>query len=123
MGDPEHVQVSDFGQGAVVKDGIGNRGIVVAGQDHHRQRRRRDDRGGTLEQIVRQAVAIEGVAGQHDDVRPGAAGCGQDPGEAGRPVAAVQPGGVVVIEVQIGTVNDHDIAGGRGSGMRHGGAT
>jgi hypothetical protein len=28
-----------------------------------------------------------------------------------------------VIEVQIGTVNDHDIAGGRGNGMRHGGAT
>ena len=96
---------------------------MVAGQDHHRQRRGRDDRGGTIEQIIRQAVAIEGVAGQHHDVRAGVTGSGQDPGEAGRAVAAVQPGGVVVIQVQIGAVNDHDIAGRRRNGMGHGVAT
>jgi hypothetical protein len=117
------MKVLDFGQRAVVKDGIGNRGIVVARQDHHGQRRSRDDGGGAIEQINRQAVAIEGVARQHHDVRAGVTGRGQDTGEAGGAVAAVQPRGVVVIQVQIGAVDDHDIAGRRRNGIGHGVAT
>ena len=117
------MKVLDPGQGAVVKDGIGNRGIVVAGKDHHGQRRGRDDGGGAIEQVNRQAVAIEGVTGQHHDVRIRVTGRGQDTGEAGGAVAAVQPRGVVVIQVQIGAVNDHDIAGRRGNGIGHGVAT
>ena len=96
---------------------------MVAGQNDHGQRRRGDDGGGALEQMIRQAVAVEGIAGEDDDVGARAAGRRQDPDETGGAVAAVQPRGVVVIEVQIGAVNDHDIAGRRGNGIGHGIAT
>ena len=68
-------------------------------------------------------MAIEGVAGQHHDVRADVTGRGQDPGEAGGAVPAMQPRGVVVIQVQIGAVNDHDIAGRCENGSGHGVAT
>ena len=54
------------------------------------------------------------------DVRAGAARRAQDAGEPGRAVAAMQPRRVVMIDVQIGAVNDHDVPGRRGQYMRHG---
>jgi hypothetical protein len=120
VGDAEHVEICDLGQRGVMIDRVGDRGIVVAGQEHHRQCRGRDDRGGAIEQVGRQAVAIEGVAGEHDDVGGGAARRAQDAGEPRRSVAAMQPRGVVVIDVQIGAVDDHEIAGRRGHCSGHG---
>ena len=117
------MQVFDLGQRAVAIDSVGHRRVVVAGQNDHGQRRGGDDGSGALEQMIRQAVAVEGVAGEDDDVGARAAGRGQDPDETGSAVAAVQPRGVVVIEVQIGAVNDHDIAGRRRNGIGHGIAT
>jgi hypothetical protein len=119
MGDAEHVKIVERGQRSVVIDRVGNRGIVVARQQHHGQRRGRNDRSRSIEQINRHAMAIEGVAGQHHDVRAGRAGGAQDAGEPGGPIAPVQACGIVVIDVQVGAVNDHDVLGG-GAGMGHG---
>src|SRR6516225_9047537 len=52
-------------------------------------------------------MAIEGVAGQHHDVRAGRAGGAQDAGEPGGPITPVQACGIVVIDVQVGAVNDY----------------
>ncbi len=121
MGDAEHVKIVDRGQRSVVIDRVRNRGIVVAGQKHHGQRRRRNDRSRSIEQINRHAMAVEGVAGQHHDVRAGRAGGAQDAGEPGGAITPMQPGSIVMIYVQVGAVNDHDIPGRRG--VRHGGRT
>ena len=96
---------------------------MVAGQKHDRQSRGRDDRSGAIEQVRRQAMAIERVARKHDDVGTGAARRVEHAGETGRTVAAMQPRGIVVVHVQVGAVNDHDIPGRRGHCERHGGRT
>ena len=80
MSDAEHVKIVDLGQRPMMIDGVRNRGIVVAGQEHHRQRRRGDDRRGAIEQVSGQPMAIEGVAGEHDGIRGDGAGRVQHPG-------------------------------------------
>jgi hypothetical protein len=66
-------------------------------------------------------MAIEGVAGQHHRVRAGRARRAQDAGEAGGAITPMQPRSIVMIYVEVGAVNDHDIPGWRG--VRHGGRT
>ena len=121
MRDAEHVKILDRGQRAVAIDRVRNRGIVVAGQQHDGQRRSRNDRSRSIQQINRHAMAIEGVARKHHHIRAGRAGRGEDAGEPGSAITSMQPGGVVMIYVQIGTVNDHDVPG--RCGMRHGSRT
>ena len=65
-------------------------------------------------------MAIEGVAGEDDDIGVDIASCTEHAGEPGGPVPTMQSRGVIMIEVQVGTMNDHDIAGRGGSGWRHG---
>jgi hypothetical protein len=120
VGDAEHVQVFELRQRRMVIDRVGNGGIVVAGQEHHRQRRRGDDLGGAIEQSRRQAVAIEGVAGEHHSVGTEMARGLKHAGEPGGAVAAMQPRGVVVIEVEIGAMDDREVAGGRRHCRGHG---
>jgi hypothetical protein len=109
VGDAEDVEIVEPRQGLMVVDRIGDDGIVVAGQQHHRQPRRRNERGGPLEQDWRHAVAIEGIARKHHDVRTGAAGGTQHARKPCRAVASMQPCSVVMIHMQVGAVNDHDV--------------
>ena len=81
-----------------------------------------NDRSRSIEQINRHAMAIEGVAGQHHHVRAGRARRAQDAGEPGGTITPMQPCSIVMIYVQVGAVNDHDVLG-EGAGMRHGGRT
>jgi len=118
VGDAEHVKIFDRGQRAVVIDRVRHHGIMIAGQQHDGQRRGRDDRSCSLEQINRHAMAIEGVAGQHHRVRAGGPRRAQDAGEPGGAITPMQPCSVVMIYVQVGAVNDHDVPGWRG--VRHG---
>ena len=83
---------------------------MVAWQDHHRKLGRRDDIGRTIEQILRQTMAIERVAGQDRDI--GACGMrrAQHAGKTGGPVAAVQACGVIMVHMQVGTVRHNEVA-------------
>ena len=91
-------------------DRVGHRRVVVARQHDDRQAGRRDDGCGLRQQIVRQTVAVEGVAGEQHDVGADIAGGPQHAGEPGGAVTAVEPRGIVVIDVEIGAVNDDDVA-------------
>ena len=110
VGDAEHVKICDVGEHAVVIDRVGNRRVVVARQHARPAGRRRDDGCGLREQIVRQTVAVEGVAGEQHDVGADVAGRPQYAGEPGGAVAAMEPRGIVVVDVEIGAVNDDDVA-------------
>ncbi len=127
VSDTKHMKIGDAGQGSMVIDRIGHGRIMIAGQQHHRQQGPCNHCRGAIEQLGRQAVRIEGISGKQDDV-----GCrihrrGHYGGEAGGAVAAMQPRGIVVIEVQIGAVNHHEVAAPRKrrlqNGTGHGGHT
>jgi hypothetical protein len=83
---------------------------VVARQHDDRQARRRYDGRGLREQIGWQTVAVEGVAGEQHDVGTDVAGGPQHAGEPRGAVAAMEPRRIVVVDVEIGTVNDDDVA-------------
>ena len=59
---------------------------------------------------MRQAIIVERIAGEQHDIGADRARGGQDAGKPRRAVAAVEARGVVVIDVQIGAVDDDDIA-------------
>jgi hypothetical protein len=109
VGDAEDVEIVEPRQGLMVVDRIRDGRVVVAGQQHHRQRRRRNEGGGPLEQDGRHAMTIESVAGKHHDVRACGAGRTQHAGKPSRAVASMQPCSVVMIHMQVGAVNDHDV--------------
>ena len=103
---PQHVQVGNLGKSTMAIDRLRNGRVVIAGQDHDRQRRRRDDPRGPIDQVLRQPMAIKRVAGQNNNISLRAERRAQHAGEPGRTIAAMQPGGVIVIDVQIGAVRD-----------------
>jgi hypothetical protein len=109
MGDAEHMKVCALGQGPLVIDRAGNQGIMIAWQQDDRHRRGRNYASGTIQQIIRQSVAIECVAGKHHYVGVEALSRTQYGRESRRAVAAMQPRRVVMIHVQIGAVNDNNI--------------
>ena len=94
----------------MVVDRIGHRRVVVARQHDDRQARGRYDGCGLREQIVRQTVAVEGVAGEQHDVGTDVAGGAQYAREPRGAVAAMEPRGIIVVDVEIGAVNDDDVA-------------
>ena len=58
-------------------------------------------------------MAVEGIAGEQHHVGCKIARRSEHAAEPRGAVAAVQPRGIVVIDVQVGAVNDDDVAGGR----------
>ena len=112
MGDAEDVKILHRRQRAVAIDRVPHRRIVIARQDHDRQRAPRNDRRGAIKKVSRQAMAIEGIAGEQHHIGGRARGS-EHAGQARRAVAAMQPRRIVVIDMQVRTVNDDDIAGGR----------
>ena len=117
MGHAKDVEIIDRRERSTVVNRVRHRGVVIARQQHHRQRGRRNDRGRSFEQIGRQAMAIESIAGEHDNVGCRGAGSGQHAGQPGRAVTPMQPCSIVMIHVQVGAMDQDDIAGRR---KRHG---
>ncbi len=110
--DAEDGDVGDRGQPAADEDGVGQRRIVVAGQDHHRDAGIGQQAAGAIEHGGGDAVVVERVAGEQDDVGVGGAGGGEHRGEASSAVAVL--GGVLfVIDMQVGAVDEDDVHWGR----------
>ena len=64
VSDTDDVQVFHRVERTVAIDRGGNGRIVIAGQDDHRQRRGADHRRRLFDQVLRHAMAVEGVAGE-----------------------------------------------------------
>jgi hypothetical protein len=64
VGDADDVQVFHRRERAVAIDRVGDGRIVIAREDDDRQRRSADHRRRLLDQVLRDAVAVEGVAGE-----------------------------------------------------------
>ena len=97
----------------VVIDRVRHRRIMVARQYDDRQSDRRDHGSGAVEQFSRQSVAVERIARQHHHVRPRIAGSVEHARNPRRPVAPMQASGVVMVQMQIGTMDDDDVFGGQ----------
>jgi hypothetical protein len=118
VGDAEDVEILDRGERPIAVNRVRHRGVVIAGQQHHGQRRCRNDCGRSIEQRSRHAMAIEGIAGEHNDVGADAARSAQHAGQSGRAVTAMQPRSIVMIHVQVGAMDHHDVAGRRHGARR-----
>ena len=91
---------------------------MVAGQDHHGEAGIGQQAAGAVEHRGGDAVVVECVAGEQDDVGAGGAGGGEHGGEAGGAVVVL--GGVLlVIDVQVGGVDEEEVHWGR-LGCGHG---
>ena len=105
----------DVGNGreaAAGEDAVGQRGVVVARQDHHGDAGIGQQAAGAVEHGGGDAVVVERVAGEQDDVGAGGTGDGKHGGEAGGAVVVL--GGVVlVIDVQVGGVDEEEVHWGR----------
>ena len=75
-----------------------------------------DHRRRLLDQVLRHAMAVESIAGEQHHVGCKSARRIEHAAEPRGAVAAVQPRGIIVIDVQVGAMNDDDVAGGR---VRH----
>jgi hypothetical protein len=65
-------------------------------------------------------VAVERIAREHHHIRRRIAGGVEHTGKTRRPVAAMQAGGVVMVQMQIGTMDDDEVFGGQR--LKHDGA-
>ena len=110
--DAEDGDVGNGCEAAADEDAVGQRGIVVAGQDHHGDAGVGQQAAGAVEHGGGDAVVVERVAGEQHDVGAGGAGGGEHGGEAGGAVVVL--GGVVlVIDVQVGAVDEEEVHWGR----------
>ena len=100
---------------AAAIDRFGHRRIVIARKHDDGQRGGGHHGRGALDQILRHAVAVECIAGEDHDVGRHAARRIQHASQSRNAVAAVQPRRIIVIDVQVRTVNDNDVADGRRS--------
>ena len=80
--------------------------IVIARQQHHRDFGGGDHRRGAVDQLVRQAMTVEGVAGEQHDVGADAARRVEHASKPRGPVAAMDFRGVDVIHMDVGAVYD-----------------
>ena len=110
--DAEDGDVGDGRELAAHEDAVGQRGIVVAGQDHHRDAGIGQQAAGAVEHGGGDTVVVERVAGEQYDVGVRVAGGGEHGGEAGGAVA-VFCGVLFVIDVQVGAVDEDDVHRGR----------
>jgi hypothetical protein len=113
VGHADHMEVGTLSQGPMLIDRTRNQGIMIARQENDRDRRAGNYAGNAIQKINWQPVAIECVAGKHHDVGGEAASGIQNGGETGRAVTAMQPRRIIVIQVQIGAVNDNNVLIGR----------
>src|SRR5262245_42796703 len=75
VGDAQHHQVRKRSEVPEPKHRIWNGGVVVARQENHRHPGCCDHDGGTVEHMLRQAMAFERVAHEQDYVRTDRASC------------------------------------------------
>ena len=113
VGDADDVQVFHRLERAVAIDRAGDGRIVIAGQDDDRQRRSADHRRRLLDQALRHAMAVESIAGEQHHVGCKIARRSEHAAETRGAVAAMEARGVIVVDVQVGAMNDDDVAGGR----------
>ena len=106
MRDAEDGDVGNASEAAADEDAVGQRGVVVAGQDHHGDAGVGQQAAGAVEHRGGDAVVVERVAGEQDDVGAGGAGDGEHGGEAGGAVVVLGGRGALVIDVQVGAVDD-----------------
>ena len=106
MREADDVQVRHRGEAFAVEHRLGQDRIVVARQQHHRQLRGGDHRRRAVDQFVRQAMAVEGVAGEQHDVGADAARRIEHAGETTGAVAAMELRGIDVIHMDVGCVYD-----------------
>ncbi len=112
VGDAEDGDVGDRCEAAAGEHAVGQRGVVVAGQDHHGDAGIGQQAAGAVEHGGGDAVVVEGVAGEQDDVGACGTGGGEHGGEAGGAVVVL--GGIVlVIDVQVGAVDEEEVHWGR----------
>jgi hypothetical protein len=115
VGDADHVQILHRRKRTAAIDRIGNRRVVIA-RKHDDGQRRVDHHGcRPLDQILRHTVVIERIASEDYHVRAHAARRIEHASKSRGAVAAVKPCRVIVIDVQVRTVNDNDVANGRRS--------
>ena len=105
----EHVQVRDRGERRVVIDRARDRGIVIAGEEYDGDGGGRDRFRSPVEQRFGQAMAFKSIAGEHHDIGAESARGVEYTDETCGAVAAVELCGIVMIDMQVGAVRDHDL--------------
>ncbi len=86
---------------------------MVAGKDHDGHAGIGQQPPGAVDHRRRDAVVVERVAGEQHDIGLAVACAGQHGGQAGGAVAVMGVGDAVVIDMQVGTVDQDDVHGGR----------
>ena len=118
MGHAQNGEVRDLRQPAADIDRIGQRRIVVAGQNHHRQAGRGQQRAGAVDQGGAETVGFEGVAGEEDEMGAQRPRRRQHRREPGRAVAAMHRGGASLVDMNVGAVDQRHLRGGNGGAVR-----
>ena len=117
VSDTNHVQVFHGRKCTAAIDRVSNCGIVVARQKDDRKPRYRHHRGGAFDQWLRYAMMVERIARQNDHIGGVLPRRVKHAGKAGRAVAAMQACRIFMVNVEIGAVNDNNVAGGRISAL------
>ena len=116
--DADDGDVGNAAEVAAGEDAVGQRGVVVARQDHHRDGGIGQQATGAIQHGGWDAVVVKCVAGEKDDVGAGGARGRKHRGEACGAIVVL--GGVLfVIDVQIGAVDQEQVHRGR-LGGKHG---
>jgi hypothetical protein len=109
MGDAEHADIGEAGEPAADKDRVRESRIVIAGKDDNRQLRRREKPEGVFEDRGAQLIALEGIAGQYDQMRPQGTRRYQHRTQPCRPVAACRRHPILV-DMQVRAVDESHLS-------------
>ena len=82
---------------------------MIAGQDHDRQPGIGEQHAGAVDRRRRDLMVVEGVAGQDHDIGAEIARLLQHAAQPGRAVAAMHRSDAVVIDMEIGGMDEEDV--------------
>jgi len=106
--DAEDRDVADLVKPAAQPNRIRRCRVVIAGQDHNRQPGIGEQHSGALDRRRRDLMVVEGVAGQDHDSGAELARGVENAAQPGRAVAAMHRRDAVVIDVEIGGMDEED---------------
>ena len=107
--DADDRDVADLVEPAAQPDRIRRRRVVIAGQDHDRQTGIGEQHAGAVDRRRRDLMVVERVAGQDHDTGAEIARLLQHAAQPGRAVAAMHRSDAVIIDMEIGGMDEEDV--------------
>jgi len=108
VGDPENADIRELAKPAADKDRVGKCRVVIPGEDHDPKIGNGEEIAGALKNDLAQLIIFEGVAGQQNDVGAQHPGSSQHRAQARRPVTVMRARRMVLVDMQVRTVDEDD---------------